>query len=205
MEIAWNQVTQQVLYTLITMAIRMWTYIHWASQACIILKARGEENNAIQVINPIDFTVCSQWKDLGLKPFVWVLCCRVCMCSCLHACKWRLQARINKEMALVAYSQAWSTAREIILCSGISARELTVHHLDLGGSTKRLHRLEQKELLFPSVSFMEENSAPNCKARILGWLFLHVRTLLWGIQGYRAGINPCLTYRFFRKLFVEGW
>lgn len=68
---------------------------------------------------------------------MWVLCCWACMCSCLHACKWGLQARINKETALVAYSQAWSTAREIILCSGISARELTVHHLDLGGSTKK--------------------------------------------------------------------
>lgn len=68
---------------------------------------------------------------------MWERCCWACMCSCLHACKWGLQARINKEMALVAYSQAWSTAREIILCSGISARELTVHHLDLGGSTKK--------------------------------------------------------------------
>lgn len=34
-------------------------------------------------------------------------------------------------------------------------------------STKRLHCLKQKELLFPSVSFIEENSAPNCKARVL--------------------------------------
>lgn len=33
-------------------------------------------------------------------------------------------------------------------------------------STKRLHCLKQKELLFPSVSFIEENSAPNCKARM---------------------------------------
>lgn len=30
------------------------------SQACIILKARGEKNNAIPVINPIYFTVRSQ-------------------------------------------------------------------------------------------------------------------------------------------------
>lgn len=34
-------------------------------------------------------------------------------------------------------------------------------------STKRLHCLKQKELLFTSVSFIEENSALNCKARIL--------------------------------------
>ena len=32
-------------------------------------------------------------------------------------------------------------------------------------STKRLHCLKQKELLFPSVSFIEENSAPNRRAQ----------------------------------------
>lgn len=105
------------------------------SQACIILKARGEKNNAIQVINPIYFTVCSQRKDLGLEAFcVCALYLCVYRCVCIHSCLLvrarRLHARINKETALVAYSQPWSTAREIILCSGISARELTVHHLD---------------------------------------------------------------------------
>lgn len=37
--------------------------IQTSSQTCIILKARGEKNNAIQVINPIYFAVCFQRRD----------------------------------------------------------------------------------------------------------------------------------------------
>lgn len=59
-------------------------FIQTPSQACIILKARGEKNNAIQVINPIYFTVYSQRKDLGLKHFVYVLCICVCIGACAY-------------------------------------------------------------------------------------------------------------------------
>lgn len=90
-------------------------------KACIILKARGEKTNAIHVINPIYFTVCFQRNSLGLKHCVYALCVCVCflceracmclcirLCTCTHSAYVRVKAthaRINKETALVAYSQ----------------------------------------------------------------------------------------------------
>lgn len=147
MEIAWNQVTQQVLYTQITRQIYTQNFIQTQSQACIILKARGEEIMLFSLLIPYISLYASKRNSLGLKHCVRALCIRVFLCARVHACvclclctyahrtvciraHWRLRACINKETALVAYNQAWSTAKEIILCSGISASELTVHHLD---------------------------------------------------------------------------
>lgn len=137
MEIAWNQVTQQVLYTPITRQIRRQNFAQTLSQACIILKARGGKIMLFRLLIPYISLYASKeriWAGsiLSVCVYVFCICVYLCMCirPCLHVCVQRLDAHINKEKALVAYSQPWSTAREIILCSAISARELTVHHLD---------------------------------------------------------------------------
>lgn len=163
MEIAWNQVTQQVLYTQITRQIFRQNFSQTPSQACIILKARGEKNNAIPVINPIYFSVCSQrrisaWSLLCVRSALkCVRLVHVLMSACVRVKATCLRKQRNGIGSIQPsmihcqrdYSLQWHFCKRV---DSPSFRFCSV-------STKRLHCLEQKELLFPSVSFIEENSA----------------------------------------------
>lgn len=132
------------------------------------------KNNAIQVINPIYFTVCFQRKDLGWKHFVCVCLCVLYLCVSVHvhtsmsACV-RAKARCShKQRKGIGSIQPTMIhcQRDYSLQCHFCKRVDSPSFRFCSVSTKRLHCLKQKELLFPSVSFIEENSAPNCKARM---------------------------------------